>query len=243
MKLKLMGGLVAATLLASSTARADNPAVHGMLLFGDQATYASHLPMFHSPHDYQLILKLALSDQPGFVTLSHYADAKSEGATLLTLVPEVMDLTKLLDGTKTEFAAVVFDGHFERGGKKLGPVIVNVDVVIFATKLDGGQPTGALTSYLLFGAEGEYYAAHMIKSKPNFDAILSINKPVTLVKLDCGRGACPGPISRPVPDELLPTTVSAWLVLPEVDAVLGGLFGIHSKVKKVIYLEENELAH
>ena len=34
---------------------------HGMLLFGEQAAYLSHLPMFGSPHNYQAIFEVTLS--------------------------------------------------------------------------------------------------------------------------------------------------------------------------------------
>jgi hypothetical protein len=36
----------------------DQPAVHGMLLVGEETLYLSHLPMFHSPHNYQVILEV-----------------------------------------------------------------------------------------------------------------------------------------------------------------------------------------
>ena len=38
--------------------------LHGMLLFSDgDALYASHLPMFHAPHDVQLIFRFTLADK------------------------------------------------------------------------------------------------------------------------------------------------------------------------------------
>ncbi len=53
--------------LALPTAWAhDEPArmgLHGMLLFGGlEGLYASHLPMFHTPHDVQLLLRIRLQD-------------------------------------------------------------------------------------------------------------------------------------------------------------------------------------
>jgi len=38
----------------------DRSPVHGMLIFGKNKIYASHLPMFHAPHHYQIILELEL---------------------------------------------------------------------------------------------------------------------------------------------------------------------------------------
>jgi hypothetical protein len=63
--------LLSLAFLAAASARADAPAVHGMVLFGGkQAAYVSHLPMFHAPHDRQLILKVALADLPRSQTLA-----------------------------------------------------------------------------------------------------------------------------------------------------------------------------
>ena len=39
----------------------DKTSVHGMLIFGKEKIYASHLPLFHPPHDYQIILELELN--------------------------------------------------------------------------------------------------------------------------------------------------------------------------------------
>ena len=59
--------LITALLGGAFNAQADRPSVHGMLLFGKENLYASHLPMFHAPHDYQVIFKLNLSSNTGTV--------------------------------------------------------------------------------------------------------------------------------------------------------------------------------
>ena len=46
----------------SSHARASEPAFHGMVLFGNKTHYISHLPMYHSPHDYQVVAQVSLSN-------------------------------------------------------------------------------------------------------------------------------------------------------------------------------------
>src|SRR5687768_7078544 len=112
-------------LLLSAISNADMPSTHGVLLFGDKVSYASHLPMFHEPHDYQVILKLALEDLPRSVTVRvHYEESKKNKKNLFTLVPETMDLTEIINGTKTSFMASIYEGHFERGGRDLGQAIV-----------------------------------------------------------------------------------------------------------------------
>lgn len=42
----------------------EKPNFHGMVLIGEERAYLSHLPMFHSPHDYQAVFEVTLtSDQ------------------------------------------------------------------------------------------------------------------------------------------------------------------------------------
>ena len=228
----------------SAGSRADSPAVHGMLLFGNQATYASHLPMFHSPHDYQLLLKLSLQDQAGGKTLASYEEAKKNATEYFTLVPEVMDLTKVMSGAKTTFPASIYKGHFERGGEMLGEVQVHVERIIFSTKLNG-QGVPSENKYFVFGGNGEYFAAHLIQGKPNFDAVLSVNQPHKLNQSICRRRFCPdsGPVL--VPDSQLPISLSSELdkKVPAAGESLGEFGGILADTQKVIYVEEGDLAN
>src|SRR4051812_34539811 len=104
--MKFLMSLFVSLLLAQNPARADAPAVHGMLVFGGQAgTYASHLPMFHPPHDRQLVLKISLEEVPGSNTLKAYELARSQGKTLFTIEPQTMDLEAIATGSKAEFLA------------------------------------------------------------------------------------------------------------------------------------------
>lgn len=234
------GLFVSLLTLTAAVARADAPSVHGMVLFGDKVTYASHLPMFHAPHDYQLILQLSLGDLPRSMTLAHYDAVKAEGEDFFTLLPEVLDLTQVIDGSKTSFQAAIYVGHFEQGGDLLGPVVVNVVSIVHAAKLDADPAPSDLPHYLLFGGEGEYFAAHLIKGKPSFDAVFEASQPV--LKSFCGRGGCPDPVMAPIPDVQLPVT--AFLGIPEVGQLVGfDDFGPQAVLKKLLYFEEGELSH
>jgi hypothetical protein len=227
----LLLGLV--TLLAAN-ARADRPSVHGMLLFGKQVTYASHLPMFHSPHDYQVILKLELSDVPGSGVLRKYADEKAKMETArpgeeryFTLVPEVMDLTQVISGKKGSFSAVIYRGHFEREGTKLGPVKVKVEKIVFQRPLDGSQPPAAAQTYLGFGEKGEYFLAHLIQEKPSFDLIATASE-------------LPVVGDRVV--EIPRLKKADQTRLPKAGEELGVAGGIQTRLLGVIYSEEGELS-
>jgi hypothetical protein len=46
--------------MASVHSGHEHPAVHGMLVVGEGQLFLSHLPMFHAPHDYQIIMEVRL---------------------------------------------------------------------------------------------------------------------------------------------------------------------------------------
>ena len=236
------------TLFASAMVRADIPAVHGMLLFGKNATYASHLPMFHSPHDYQLIMKLSLEDLPRSQTLSHYETWKEKGQTLFTLVPEIVDLTQIINGGKTTLNASIYKGHFENGGENLGPVKIHIQKLIYSSKLDGTQVPENLENYFVFGEAGEYFAAHLIQSKPSFDAIINVSQAYELKIPFCRTRVCDEPSKTLIDDGQLPITVGgpksgSSFSLPIAGEQLGDLGGPIVDVLNIVYLEEAELAH
>jgi len=214
------------TILSASLVHADPPSTHGMLLFGQSMTYASHLPMFHAPHDYQAIFKLSLSDSNSEQTVAAYTKAKAQHHGIFTLVPEKMDLTKVLNGSKTQFQAEIYLGHFERGGTSIGPVTVQVEAVIFSKKLQPNEKDVDL-EYVAFGESGEMYAAHLIKGKPSFDAVVQLTPLVgeaqTLsVILNAGTNS-----------QRLPV-VGDTLITPSKSQI---------QIKNILYLEQAELAH
>ncbi len=40
---------------------APGVATHGMLVFGEQPIYVSHLPMFHPPHNFQVLAEVGFA--------------------------------------------------------------------------------------------------------------------------------------------------------------------------------------
>ncbi len=227
--------------LQASLARADMPSTHVMILFGKQATYASHLPMFHAPHDYQVIMKVHLSQYPRLPEPVDYYN-KSSGLELFTLVPAKMDLTKVISGEIKTFEAILYEGHFEKGGKDLGPVLVTVEKLILSAKLDP-QAIEKAPQYLIFGEKGEYFATHIIKGMPSFDAVVKVSKPTTTMFLSCRTRVCADPIVSPIDDSKLPLTLGYQS--SEQKPIIGDLIGGHISVsiEKLIHFELDELSH
>lgn len=149
---------------------------HGMVLIGGRdGLYASHLPMFHAPHDYQVVARLRF-DAP--------LDAELRAAfagtpALWTLDPERFDLTRLdprsHDPLRT-FVATVYAGHFERGGEaRHRDVRVHVEEVLLFRRLDPAPVVREQLHYVAIGAGSERYLVKLIDSRPDFDHIVALD--------------------------------------------------------------------
>jgi hypothetical protein len=148
----------------------DKPSTHGMLLFGREKIYASHLPMFHSPHDYQIILELELSksDKKKYVSDKN----KNSNYTTYTIEPEKFVLPDMINNPKP-FKVNLYRGHFERGGIEiLKNITVKIVQIVSFKKFNPEETKAKTTNFILFGNEKEQFLAHEITSKPDFDQII-----------------------------------------------------------------------
>ncbi len=157
------------------TSYPDKSSLHGMMFFGGKkspSVYASHLPMFHTPHDYQIILEVEIADEARAAYQKSLRTNPKE--TVYTLVPEVFVLPEMLDNPRP-FKAEIYTGHFERGGKPItGKLPVSIKRVIYRQKFDTAAKRPKTASYLVFGNNKEQFAAHTITAKPDFDQIVSL---------------------------------------------------------------------
>lgn len=176
--LAVLAGLLAAAGVAAQAGHeghgpghADAPSVHGMAVVGKGKVYVSHLPMFHSPHDYQLIAEVAL-DAAG---LAAYQKSVTEGTELLhTIEPEHFVLPEMVENPQP-FRARLYKGHFERGGQVVAEAVtVKLVKVLLFKKFQPGAVKPDTAQYFLFGEGKEKFLAHEIVAKPDFDQILAV---------------------------------------------------------------------
>jgi hypothetical protein len=161
----------------------DAESVHGMLIVGEQTVFLSHLPMFGSPHDYQVILEVAFAKAGADPQADYFNDRKRSSTKIYTLEPERFVLTRLAAATPLhQFKANIYRGHFERfptqRAKEAARIAQNVDVnvtrVIHFRKFDPTVEKPAQLEYLLFGKGDEHFLAHVITKPPDFDHIVSV---------------------------------------------------------------------
>src|ERR1700730_19241400 len=93
---------------------------HGMLLFGEDPVYLSHLPRYACPRNFQVLLEVGL-DRPALDTLR--ADRERHGDGMYTVDPVPFPIADLEphDGVpaRTSLEVTLVRGHFERGGTPL----------------------------------------------------------------------------------------------------------------------------
>lgn len=167
---------LALLLVVSSAVRADNPSTHGMVLFGTERTYLSHLPLFKTPNDYQVILAVRFGLLPnGKDAQAVYLKDKGEyGADFYTFEPETFVLADQI-AAKKAFKGTLYRGHFARGGTPIAKdVPVNIETILHFRKLDPKAPA-ARDQWLLFGTKREAYFAHRISTPPDFDQIVRVS--------------------------------------------------------------------
>jgi hypothetical protein len=151
--------------------------VHGMLLFGDEVVYLSHLPMFAAPHNFQVLLEVELND---VARETYLADRHVAPVGIYTFVPEpfpIVELDSRADGpARTSIDGTIFRGHFERGGVSIAEgVVAEVRRVVHFSELDIGatRPQDPELTYLCFGRARRLHLAHEVTARPDFDHVLT----------------------------------------------------------------------
>jgi hypothetical protein len=155
----------------------DKASTHGMLIFGTSKIYASHLPMFRMPHNYQIILELVLDAkaQQKFIT-----DQKQNPQyTTYTIEPEKFVLPDMI-AKKGTFKANLYRGHFERGGIKIADSItIKIVEVVYFKKFDANATKQTEANFIVFGNSKDQFAVHQISNKPDFEQILQVKTKVS----------------------------------------------------------------
>lgn len=130
---------------------------HGMALFGGrEALYASHLPMFHAPHDTQVVFRFHLQDSINDALLRAALAIKPQ---LWTLDPAPFDLLRIKPGHAdplTQFSTNIVEGHFERGGlQRFSNQATVINEVIYFQRLSPAAKSTSAGRYRLIGQHSE----------------------------------------------------------------------------------------
>src|SRR6266508_1040805 len=234
--------------------------VHGMLLFGEEVLYLSHLPMFASPHNFQVLLEVGLDDAGREAFLS---DREVAGDGIYTFVPEpfpIAELAPRADGpARTSIKGTIFRGHFERGGEPIAEgVVAEVRGVVHFSELDVGakRSEDRQLTYLCFGRPGQLHLAHEVTARPDFDQVLtarvvpdtgtnqagqSLPDDVATIGFDLAQRVLFGERSDTSEKRLAPDEIAHGLFF-QTSSLTGAYgFAVQMKTESDLYLEDDEL--
>jgi len=175
----------------SATSARPTYGEHGMALFGGKdGLYASHLPMFHAPHDYQVILQVHVADPATDAALRKRLNGKT---ALWTIAPEKFELDRLSPQATQplkRFKADLVQGHFEQGGKtQFSAATVVIDKVLMFRQLSPEAKVSGTANYVQIGSGKHRYLIKQIDSRPDYDHIVAYDAapgndaaPVSIIK-------------------------------------------------------------
>ncbi|MCP4386140.1 MAG: hypothetical protein GY798_32825 [Hyphomicrobiales bacterium] len=170
---------------------APHSALHGQGVYGVDAVYLNHLPIFMGnqafhPHNFQVIVDVAF-DSPDDAT-AYREDRLANPDTLYTAAPPVFDQMALVADDpslqslpQTQF----FRGHFEQAGRQL-IVAANLTVrnVIYDREFLLGGDKLPTQSYLLYGRGDDVFLTHLLSAPADFDQTLAVTLVATDVPTD-----------------------------------------------------------
>jgi hypothetical protein len=235
---------------------------HGMLVFGEDVLYMSHLPMFMRPHNFQVLLEVDFDEDVRRLLVD---DREATGGGMYTWDPRqfpIAELDPAGDGpARDSMVGNLVRGHFERGGTPIAMDVVArvLDVVHFGElDIDARPDKGRELTYLCFGRGGRLHLAHEITAGPDFDQILTARLAPGTITDQAGRPAegdtedrmefrhaqlVRFPDRRNTPDDrLAPDKPAEGLFFQSIGP--GGSHGFRAQVEAVreLYLEIDELA-
>ncbi len=138
---------------------------HGMVLFQDQEQqlYASHLPLYYHPHDHQIVYKVSVTGDTNVNKLLEQG--------MVTVLPDVFDLSVLLQGKPFSISTKFYQGHFERGGKQVEQhkLMFTEPVYLRAVNKNGIKPKSQFD--IVQVSEQQSLYIHQIEQSPSFDLL------------------------------------------------------------------------
>ncbi len=142
--------------------------VHGMVVFGKN--YLSHIPMFHEPHDYQIIMDVKL-EHPDLGPDANF------GRELHTFVPNKFSLGDLFNGKLDKIEGTLYKGNFEAEGAQplQEGVTAKIEHILHSHHLSQDQQGPQDLEYLLYGDRQDAYLVHPIHGNAGFDQVLSVD--------------------------------------------------------------------
>jgi hypothetical protein len=145
--------------------------VHGMVLFGSEKLYLSHIPLFGNPHNIQVVVeaKIVAGSVPSTAAFANQ---------LYTVRPRPFSLSDLANGTLRTITGTVYLGNFESGGTPaFQNVTFEVSRTVFRRGLVQQTPKSPTLDYIAVGTPTEPYLVHILDAPSAWDHIVKVQLP------------------------------------------------------------------
>ncbi|MBH0088832.1 hypothetical protein [Pseudoalteromonas sp. NSLLW218] len=143
---------------------------HGMaLILANDKVLASHMPLYTTPHDYQIVYEVTTSDTHLKIIKDALRKAANEQSQI-SILPSNFDLNLLINKKTPTLNTTVFNGHFERGGTAIFSTKLTFKNPLYVKKLAITQPVKAEFDLIKVSA-GQGVVIHKIQSKPSYDSL------------------------------------------------------------------------
>ena len=145
--------------------------VHGIVLMNKNANiFASHMPTYEKPGNYQILYKLQVKDVNLVQLVKHNE--------LVTVKPESFNLQRLIRGEKISVKGDVYIGHYERDGMLVYEgMTLDFDQHLFVRELTELQASSNIQEYSAVeyrSKTGRLYVHH-IQQAPSYDHIVYVD--------------------------------------------------------------------
>ncbi len=151
-----------------------------VLVTDGKRLFASHLPLYQAPHDYQLVYEVKSTHQQQLVerlTQTNKTTHARYVENMVTLLPATFDLNTLIEGQSFEIETQFYLGHFERGGEKWlkdknFKFVRQIYKRPLATLRAAEKPNEIKWHVLDIAPDNKQLLIYLIQAAPSFDAIV-----------------------------------------------------------------------
>lgn len=166
---------------------------HAFVMAGGEDLFLCHMPMVDIPcHMYQLVLRVSLPHDD-METYRNALDKQDETGVLYLANSERdrMAIVELANGSRTSFAAMVWDHAYVHPGDKAKPwetpgevlitplideTTVTVEQVVYFRTIDLNLNRPETLTYVLFGRGSEAHLHHYMVKEPEFDQVVTLRE-------------------------------------------------------------------
>ena len=176
----LLFSLIISPLALAQHDHDQDHAEHGFLVMGEGEVHLYHLARFNSPHRYQALIRVSLTDSSGTPIDLRSVPNEHPQRTWSVLTNERWALTDIQAGSVQSFRADLYAGYLrDQASRKLvlEDINVTVETVEYFAEILPDAVTRSEYRMLMTcdSVTGLFHGAHLVEGRPSFEEIVRID--------------------------------------------------------------------